>query len=99
MDHLLHAFADSTRRQILELLQKAEMSSSEIASHFDMTHSAVSQHLKVLQDARLVRVRKDGTRRLYRICPEGIAELRSLLLYFATLTHDSASEENSAPDS
>ena len=84
MDHILHAIADPARREMLELLRDSELASSEIASHFQMTHSGVSQHLRVLLDAGLVTVRKEGTRRLYRGCPEGLAELRSVLLYLAT---------------
>jgi DNA-binding transcriptional ArsR family regulator len=86
MDHMLHAIADPARREMLELLRNSELASSEIAAHFKMTHSAVSQHLRVLLDAGLVQVRKEGTRRLYRGSPEGLAELRSILLYLITTT-------------
>jgi len=51
----------------------------EIAAHFDVTRPAVSQHLRVLKDAELVVERRDGTRRLYRARPEGLAELRAFV--------------------
>jgi len=55
------------------------MSAGEIASHFDVTRSAVSQHLRVLKEAGLLLERRNGTRRIYRIRPEGLAELREFI--------------------
>ena len=55
------------------------MSAGEIASHFDVTRSAVSQHLRVLKDAGLLAERRNGTRRIYRVRPEGLAELREFI--------------------
>ncbi len=63
----------------MTLLQDGEMSSGEIASHFDVTRPAISQHLRVLEDAGLVTVRKQATSRLYKARPEGLAELRAFL--------------------
>ena len=80
-ENKLRAIMEPERREILGLIQARELSSGEIASHFHVTHSAVSQQLKLLADAGLVHVRKEGTRRLYRACPEGLAELRSFLIY------------------
>ena len=82
MDMALHAIAEPHRRGILRLVQDAELSSGEIASQFDVTRPAISQHLKVLVDAGLVTVRSEGTRRLYRARPEGLAELRRFLEEF-----------------
>ncbi len=77
---VLQAIAEPRRREILRLLQSAELSSGEIASHFDdVTRPAISQHLKVLTEAGLVTLRKEGTRRLYQARPEGLAEVRSFL--------------------
>ena len=56
-----------------------ERSAGEIASHFDVTRPAISQHLGVLKDAGLLVERRDGTRRLYRVRPEGLTELREFL--------------------
>jgi len=75
----LRAIAEPRRRQILRLVRDAELSAGEIASHFDVTRSAVSQHLRVLKDAGLLAERRNGTRRIYRIRPEGLAELREFI--------------------
>jgi DNA-binding transcriptional ArsR family regulator len=75
----LKAIAEPNRRRILRLVWDAELSSGEIASHFDVTRPAVSQHLSVLKEAGLVSERRNGTRRLYRARPEGLAELKAFL--------------------
>ena len=79
IDSILQAIAEPRRREILQLVRAAERSSGAIAKHFDVTRPAVSQHLQVLVSAGLVTVRRDGTRRLYRTRPEGLAELREFL--------------------
>src|SRR5438067_11681745 len=79
MEAALKAIADPRRRQILQLVRDDELSAGEIASHFEVTRPAVSQHLTVLKEAGLVDERRNGTRRLYRARPEGLAELRSFL--------------------
>jgi DNA-binding transcriptional ArsR family regulator len=77
------AIAEPNRRRILEILAAAdELSSGEIASHFRQTPAAVSQHLGVLEHARLVAIRRDGTRRVYRLREEGFQELRAFLERF-----------------
>jgi DNA-binding transcriptional ArsR family regulator len=68
----LTALADPTRRQIVEMLGRGERASGEIAEQFDISAPAVSQHLKVLKEARLVRVRVEGQRRVYSLDPEGL---------------------------
>lgn len=76
----LKAIAEPRRRDILLLIQEEELSSSEIAAHFsDISHPAISQHLGVLAKAGLVNIRKQGTRRLYRGRPEGLAEVKQYL--------------------
>src|SRR5581483_449218 len=79
MEAALKAIAEPRRRAILRLVRDEELSAGEIASHFDVTRPAVSQHLTVLKEAGLVDERRNGTRRLYRARPEGLAELRSFL--------------------
>jgi DNA-binding transcriptional ArsR family regulator len=79
---VLRALAAPRRRQILRLVLDDELSAGEIASHFDVTRPAVSQHLNVLKEAGLVNERRNGTRRLYRARPEGLAELKELLEEF-----------------
>ena len=82
MEAALKAIAAPRRRQILRLVRDDELSSGEIASNFDVTRPAVSQHLNVLKEAGLVSERRNGTRRLYRARPEGLAELRDFLEEF-----------------
>ena len=79
MEAALKAIAAPNRRRILSLVRGAELSAGEIAEHFDVTRPAVSQHLTVLKEAGLVNERRNGTRRLYRARPEGLAELREFL--------------------
>ncbi len=55
------------------------MAAGTIAAHFDVTRQAISQHLRVLHGAGLVNERRDGTRRIYRVRPEGLLELRAFL--------------------
>jgi DNA-binding transcriptional ArsR family regulator len=76
------AIAAPRRRQILSLVRDGELSAGEIASHFDVSRPAVSQHLNVLKEAGLVSERRNGTKRLYRAQPEGLAELRAFLEQF-----------------
>jgi DNA-binding transcriptional ArsR family regulator len=78
-DQAFYAISDEHRRQILKLIRDMELSSGEIAAHFDVTRPAISQHLKVLADANLVTIRRDGTRRLYRARPEGLVQVREFL--------------------
>jgi len=79
MEAALRAIAEPHRRAILRLVWDAERSAGEIASHFEVTRPAVSQHLSVLKEAGLVSERRNGTRRLYRARPEGLAELKAFL--------------------
>ena len=79
MDPVLRAIAEPNRREILQLVATREMAAGEIAGHFDVTRTAISQHLTVLKESGLVVERRDGTRRLYRLRPEGLAELRRFL--------------------
>ncbi len=76
---VLRALADPHRRAILRLVAHRELSASEIALAFDVTRTAVSQHLTVLKKAGLLSERRDGTRRLYQTCPAGLDGLRAYL--------------------
>ena len=75
----LRAIAEPRRRAILRLVARDELAAGEIAAAFDITRTAVSQHLTVLKNAGLLSERRDGTRRLYRARPQGLAELREFL--------------------
>ena len=79
MDIVLNAIAEPRRREILRLIQNKELTAGEISSQFDVTRSAISQHLKVLTEAGLVTMRREGTRRLYKARPEGLVEVRKFL--------------------
>ncbi len=76
MDLALKALAEPRRRAILRLVRDGELASGEIAAHFDVSGPAISQHLGVLKTAGLVTERRVGTRRLYRVRPEGMTDLR-----------------------
>lgn len=78
-DETLRALAEPRRRAILRLVATDELAAGEIAAAFDVTRTAVSQHLTVLKAAGLLHERRDGTRRLYRARPEGLDGLRRFL--------------------
>ena len=75
----LTALADPTRRAVFERLSGGPLSVGEIAAELPVSRPAVSQHLKVLKEAGLVRDEADGVRRLYEVDPRGLVELRSWL--------------------
>ncbi len=80
---VFHAIAHPARRAILVELKARERSASELADPFEMSFAAVSQHLRVLEEARLVSVRRDGRRRLYRLHPRPLKEVVSWIDEFA----------------
>ena len=69
------ALADPTRQRIVEMLATGAMSSGDIARRFEVSAPAISQHLKTLRDAKLVRVRPQAQKRYYELHPEGVAAL------------------------
>lgn len=75
----LAALADPTRRAVFERLSAGPLSVGEIAAELPVSRPAVSQHLKVLKEAGLVRDEADGVRRVYEVDPRGLAELRAWL--------------------
>jgi DNA-binding transcriptional ArsR family regulator len=79
MEAVLRAIAEPRRRKILQLVSSRELSAGEIAACFEVTRPAISQHLTVLKHAGLVAERREGTRRIYRARPDGLAELRDFL--------------------
>jgi DNA-binding transcriptional ArsR family regulator len=79
MDAMLGALAEPKRRAILQLVVDNEMAAGEIAARFAVTRPAISQHLTVLREVGLIAERREGTRRLYRLRPEGLAELRAFV--------------------
>ena len=75
----MDALGDPTRRAIFERLRRGPQAVGELAHGLPISRPAVSQHLKVLKDARLVTDRADGARRIYRVDPDGLAEVRTWL--------------------
>jgi len=76
------AVADGTRRRILDLLADGERSVNELLEHFELSQPALSQHLKVLREAGLVTVRRDGRRRIYALDPRPLARIRDWLAHY-----------------
>lgn len=80
MQAAIDALAEPRRREILKLVRSSELPAGAIAEQFgDVTRPAISQHLRTLREAGLVEERRDGTRRLYRARPQGLADLRRFL--------------------
>lgn len=79
----VQAIADPTRFAILLLVRERELPAGDIARRFrSMTRPAVSQHLRVLKENGLLSERRDGTKRLYRVRPEGFHDIRDFLEMF-----------------
>jgi DNA-binding transcriptional ArsR family regulator len=84
VDAVARAIAEPRRRQILALVRDEERSAGEIAAGFEVSRPAISQHLTVLREAGLLSERRQGTSRLYRARPEGLAGLRDFMNDFWT---------------
>jgi DNA-binding transcriptional ArsR family regulator len=82
MQDALRALAEPRRQEILLLLGRRELPAGEIASHFNVSRPAISQHLQILKAAGLVTERRVGTRHLYQVRPEGLGELTRFLEQF-----------------
>jgi DNA-binding transcriptional ArsR family regulator len=100
VQNVVQAISEPRRREILRLVRDRELAAGQIASHFEVTRPAISQHLTVLKNAGLVSERREGTRRIYRARPEGLVELRKFLEgfwdeSFAQLKHEAEKEERS----
>ncbi len=82
------ALADDTRREIvLMLVKNGELSASDISEDFDMTPPAISQHLKVLRDAKIVQMKRQGQKRIYSVDEIGINEIGDWLTGIKKLWH------------
>jgi len=79
LDATFRALADPTRRAILERLSRGAATVTELAEPFDISQPAISRHLKVLEEAELVSVRRDGQRRPRHIEPAPLAEVNAWL--------------------
>ena len=98
----LIALADPTRRAVFDRLRRGPRSVAEIAAGLPVSRPAVSQHLRTLKDARLVRFERQGTQNLYAVNPAGLAALRAyldsfwadVLAQFALAAEEMEGEEN-----
>lgn len=79
---VFQAIADPTRREVLRLLAKEELSISRIASHFSISRTAIAKHLRILSDAELVKGRKAGREKIYQLHPEPLTEVKEWLSYY-----------------
>lgn len=75
-DPMFRAFADPTRRAVLEYLLGKPHNVNELADKFDVTRPAISKHLRILREAHVVRERREGRNRVYELNPEGLKALR-----------------------
>jgi DNA-binding transcriptional ArsR family regulator len=98
MQTAIQALAEPRRREILELIRDQERSAGDIASGFDVSRPAISQHLGVLKEAGLVSERREGTRRFYRARPEGLKELKEFLEGFWTFSLQQLKREAEAEE-
>ncbi len=85
----MDALGDPTRRRIFELLQGGPRAVGELAGELPVSRPAVSQHLRVLKEAGLVTERRAGTRRIYRLDPDGLGEVRAYFDRFWTTALES----------
>jgi DNA-binding transcriptional ArsR family regulator len=101
------ALADPTRRVVFERLRRGPQSVGELARGLPVSRPAVSQHLRVLREAGLVRERRAGTRHYYSVNGDGLAELREYLdglwtealdAFKAAAEHEAEGERNGAED-
>jgi DNA-binding transcriptional ArsR family regulator len=90
-----HALAEPRRREVLALLADHERTAGDVAARFDVTRQAISQHLRILLEAGLIRERREGTRRWYRARPEGLEDVRT---YVAAMWPDALDRLQSAAE-
>ena len=92
----LDALGDPTRRAILSQLRRGPLPVGVLAKAFPISRPAISQHLKILKDARLVSDRPDGTRRVYQLDPAGFESVRDYLDQFWTTALDAFKQKADA---
>ena len=82
LDRIFQALSCSTRRSILNRVAAMELSISDIATPYDLSFAAVSKHLKVLEQARLIDRRKDGSFQMIRLNPEALKSADQWLRFY-----------------
>jgi DNA-binding transcriptional ArsR family regulator len=91
------AVADPTRRAVLEYLLGRPHGVNELAEYFDVSRPAISKHLRILKDARVVRERRDGRNRIYELNPAGLNALREYFDRFWSQALDAFKHEAEKP--
>ncbi|MCW7492193.1 metalloregulator ArsR/SmtB family transcription factor [Leptospira sp. 2 VSF19] len=80
------ALADDTRRDIVRLVaKKGELTSSEISQNFQMSSPAISQHLKVLKESKVLIMKKNAQKRIYSLNQQGMQEMEDWILEIKNL--------------
>lgn len=79
---VFQAIADPTRRKLMRLLADKEMPVNAICEHFPMTRTAVSKHLRILSESRLVSARRDGRETRYKLEPEALLEVKEWVSFY-----------------
>lgn len=79
LDSIFHSLSDSIRRDMLRRVAKTELSVGELAQKYDVSFAAISKHLKVLQEARLIRKRKEGKKYMVALAPETLKDAEDYL--------------------
>jgi ArsR family transcriptional regulator len=90
LNTVFKAIADPTRREILRLLRKEEMSAGEVAAHFDMTKPTMSHHFSVLKEAQLITSRREGQTIWYAL---DTTVLQDVLAWTADMAHGAKGEQ------
>jgi DNA-binding transcriptional ArsR family regulator len=91
------AVADPTRRAVLEYLLGRPHGVNELVEHFDVSRPAISKHLRILKDARVVRERREGRNRIYELNPAGLNALREYFDRFWAQALDAFKQEVEKP--
>lgn len=94
--YALDALGDPTRRAILSQLRRGPQPVGALAKAFPISRPAISQHLKILKEAKLVIDRPEGTRRVYQLDPAGFESVRAYLDQFWTIALDAFKEKADA---
>ncbi|WP_421380628.1 ArsR/SmtB family transcription factor [Bacillus salacetis] len=79
---VFQAIAEPTRREILRLLAKGDLSIADITSHFKVSRTAITKHLQILSEAELVSSEKAGREKIYHLHPEPLGEVKQWLAYY-----------------
>ncbi len=85
LDNIFGSLADPTRRDILGRLQHAELTISDVAGPYDMSLAAISKHLKILEQANLIRKRRQGKERYVSLAPETMMQAADYLKQYERL--------------